>query len=79
MQLLLTGFAASFCATFSLMIVTIVKLYGEYSVYSCIVLTLIPITDSIQYNELAHMCWVTNATPTLIAVWASPVSHKMQG
>ncbi|KZP18678.1 hypothetical protein FIBSPDRAFT_1045984 [Athelia psychrophila] len=41
--------------------------------FSSMVATLAILWEGIQYNALAGMCITTNATPVLIAVWASPM------
>jgi len=40
-------------------------------------ITVVRLFDSIEYNEMADMCWATKTSPTLIAVWASPMLFEL--
>jgi hypothetical protein len=72
--LLSVGFSVSFCATLTLMTLTVVKIFGKYSIVLHIYLKSLIEIDGIKYSNFAQMCVTTTATRWLIGVWASPVS-----
>ena len=57
---------------------TLVKLFSKRNTMVAMRLSSYIVTDGIKYSELFEMCITTTTTPSLIAVWASPVGLKAE-